>query len=82
MATYIRPLRSGSDTILPRTVAKAVTLEDGSTLEYALENRDTEDVKVSAELAAILDVPLGTTLTEVLLNMVANGATVLDATIE
>lgn len=82
MATRIKTLRSGEDIVLPRTSSKAIMMDDGTTLEYALNNRDTEDVQVTEELATALDVPLGTKLTKVIIDMLARGTEVLNASVE
>lgn len=39
MATYIKTLKHGEDEIAPRTKAKAVTMEDGTLLEAALNGK-------------------------------------------
>lgn len=71
MATRIDTLNQNGVTILPRTVAKAVTMEDGTSLEYAIDNRSTDTVKVTAEVAEALGVVEGTDLSTVLINQAA-----------
>lgn len=90
MATRIKTLTEGTsgDIVLPRTVAKAVTLEDGTSLDVALENRDTDDVMITEELANSLGLPQFTRLSKVLESMNNTISTaqatmnVYDATVE
>lgn len=67
MATKIETLQNKSgDVILPRTKASAVTLDDGSSVEYALANRTTDDVKLQGTTATSVGVAPGTTLSTLL----------------
>lgn len=72
MISKIQSLTNDGNIILPRTVAKAVTMEDGTNLEYAISNRSTEHVKIVGELATALGVIEGTTLSEYLSMISAN----------
>ena len=68
MATRIDTLNQEGNTILPRTVSKAVTMEDGTNLEYAINNRSTDTVKISAEVAEALGLVEGTDLSTLIIN--------------
>lgn len=87
MATEIKTLTDKhGNTILPRTSVKAVTLEDGTTLEHALNNLPTDQVKIPEGLVEALGVPLGTPLSDILLALYMETRTatsvVLDTTVE
>lgn len=67
MATYMRTLKDDDgNRIIPRSKSKAITMEDGTTLEYAMKNRPATDVKLTGSTAVALGVPEGTSLAEYL----------------
>lgn len=79
MLTIIKTLLQGENIILPRTRSTAVTMEDGTTVEYALKNVSTNNVKVSKELADAMGLVEGATLSSVLMTNVNSTANVLAA---
>lgn len=63
MATYIKTLKDDDGNIIvPRSKSKAITMEDGTNLEYAVKNRPATDIKLTGSLAESLGVPDGTSL--------------------
>lgn len=72
MATKIETLEKKGDIILPRTVSKAVTMEDGTSLEYAYKNSSSDYVKIPAEVATALGLVEGASLSEVLVGLNTN----------
>lgn len=68
MATKIKTLEQQNDIILPRTVGKAVTMEDGRTLEAAMKDINSNYIKIPADVAAALGLVEGTDISTVLIN--------------
>lgn len=68
MANKIKTLKNKLDNIFPRTLGKAVMMEDGTTLEYAIKNVSTDAVKISDEVAEATGRVSGTTLSSMLID--------------
>ena len=72
MATYVKSLKQGEDTILPRTRSFAVIMDDGTTLEYSINNVSTNQSKLSSEVANALGLVAGSTLSSALIALHSN----------
>ena len=69
MATKIKTLEDkAGDQILPRTVSSAVTMEDGTGLEYTIKNLPMSSIKIPAEVAEITGDVAGTDLATFIIN--------------
>ena len=77
MPTRIKTLEQNGDIILPRTVASAVTMSDGMNLEAAMSNRNTDSIKLTAEVADAVGSVEGATLSSLLINNAGSTANVL-----
>lgn len=77
MSTLIDTLVNDGNTILPRTVAKAVTMEDGTSLEAFSKDIPTDNIKITTELAEATGRVAGTTLSALLIDHLNNTANVL-----
>lgn len=89
MAASKKSLELGGQRIYPRTIASAVTMEDDTTLEYAIKNIPATSIKITGTLATSLGVVDGTSLADLLLAIfttntshVLASAEVLDVTEE
>lgn len=66
MAGRIQTLKDKLGHLFPRTVAEAVIMKDGTTLDYAIENIPSDSIKLSPAALAALNLPEGYTLSDFL----------------
>lgn len=79
MLALIRTLLLGDKVVIPRTRSTAVTMEDGTTLEFAYKNSSTDYVKITADVANAFGIVEGASLSTVLMNNRNTTANVLAA---
>lgn len=77
MATKIKTLKNRLDTIFPRTVSKAVIMEDGTSLEYSAKNISTDSIKISDSVSEATGKVSGTTLSSFLVDQANSTANTL-----
>lgn len=74
MAGRIQTLKDKLGHLFPRTVSRAVMMEDGTNLDYALENIPTEHIKLESDLLEAFNLPQGTTLHTLLMTYTQNAS--------
>lgn len=78
----IQTLTRDGEPILPRTVSTAVTMDDGTSLEYAIKNIPVNSVKLPDEVLSALGLPVGTTLADFLVMYAQNVSNTVVAAVE
>ena len=78
MATLVKTLKDRKGNLLvPRTVSIAVTMMDGTTLDFAINNIKAESIKIPKELAESQGLVEGVDLTTFLMSLINNTSNTL-----